>query len=228
MSSELFLAGAILSSLVLYALSAGADFGGGVWDLFASGRRAPAERAAIDRALGPIWEANHVWLIVAVVLVFAGFPSAYGAILTALHVPMTIVLLGIVLRAAAFVFRKYDTRSDAVHRRWSRVFGVASLLTPFFLGASLGALASGEIRVVEGRIASGLLGAWTRPFALGCGLFAELLFAFLAAVYLTVETGGEAVLARTFRRRALASGALLLPAFAYLFRVFKGARGPDE
>ncbi len=211
MSYELFLSLAILASLVLYALSGGADFGGGVWDLFASGRRAQAQRDAIDRAIGPIWEANHVWLIVVIVLVFTGFPPAFGAIMTTLHVPMTIVLLGIVLRASAFVFRKYDAHSDAVNRRWSSLFGIASLLTPFFLGLCLGALGSGEIRVENGRVESGFFSGWTRPFALGCGLFAELLFAFLAATYMTVETEREPVLCEIFRRRALGSGLSLVP-----------------
>ncbi len=211
MTYEQFLALAILASLVLYALSGGADFGGGVWDLFASGRRARSQREAIDRAIAPIWEADHVWLILALVVVFTGFPPAFGAIMTALHVPLSIVLVGIVLRASALVFRKYDARSDAVTHLWSQVFGVTSLLTPFFLGLCLGALGSGEIRVVDGRVTTGFFTGWTRPFALGCGLFAQALFAFLAATFMTVETEREPGLREIFRQRALATGLVLVP-----------------
>ena len=97
---------ALLASLVLYALSGGADFGGGMWDLLAAGPRARRQRALIEAALAPIWEANHVWLILVVVVLFVAFPPAFGLIMTALHIPMTLTLLGIVFRGAAFVFRK--------------------------------------------------------------------------------------------------------------------------
>ncbi len=211
MPLEAVLAGVILVALVFYALSGGADFGGGLWDLLATGPRARRQREAIEDAIAPIWEANHVWLILVVVVLFTAFPPAFAAVMTALHVPVTAVLLGIVLRGSAFAFRKYDRREDAVHRRWSTVFGVASVLTPFFLGLTLGALASGEIRVAGGVVTSGFLAGWTRPFAIGCGLFAEGLFAFLAAVYLTVDTAGDPELQEDFRRRALAAGLALLP-----------------
>src|SRR5438477_649847 len=148
MAVELGLGAVILVALVLYALSGGADYGGGMWDLLASGPRARAQREAIEHAIGPIWEANHVWLILVVVVLFTAFPLAFAAIMTALHIPITAALLGIVLRGSAFAFRKYDARDDAVHRRWSTLFGSASFFTPFALGVSLGALASGELRVV--------------------------------------------------------------------------------
>ena len=138
----------ILAALVVYALSGGADYGGGMWDLLASGPRAPRQRAAIEHAIGPIWEANHVWLILVIVVLFTAFPEAFAVIMTALHIPMTAVLLGIVLRGSTFVFRKYDVQDGAVHRRWSTLFGASSVFTPFVLGLCLGALASGEIRVL--------------------------------------------------------------------------------
>jgi cytochrome d ubiquinol oxidase subunit II len=209
--------GVILAALVLYALTAGADFGGGVWDLLARGPRARQQTQAIEDAIAPIWEANHVWLILAIVLVFSAFPPAFAVMMTALHIPLTIVLIGIVLRAAAFVFRKYDERRDEVHRRWSLVFGVASLLTPFFLGISLGALGSGDIRAVDGHVVSGFVAGWTRPFAIACGLFAQGLFAFLAATYLTVDTRDRPALQEDFRVRALASGLSLAPAAILVF-----------
>jgi len=213
-SGEDTLGAIILAALVVYALSGGADYGGGMWDLLASGHRALRQRAAIEHAIGPIWEANHVWLILVIVVLFTAFPEAFAVIMTALHIPMTAVLLGIVLRGSAFVFRKYDAQDDAVHRRWSTLFGAASFFTPFVLGLCLGALASGEIRVVDGWLSSGYFAGWTRPFAVACGLFAQGLFAFLAATYLTVDTEHEPDLQEDFRARALAAGLLLAPAAA--------------
>ena len=217
MAAEHALGAVILVALVLYALSGGADYGGGMWDLLASGPRARRQRAAIEHAIGPVWEANHVWLILVIVVLFAAFPPAFGTIMTALHVPMSALLVGIVLRGAAFIFRKYDSADDAVHRRWSTLFGAASFFTPFVLGLCLGALASGEIRVVDGRLASGFFAGWTRPFAAICGLFALALFAFLAATYLTVDADAEPEVQEDFRTRALASGLLLAPAALLTF-----------
>ena len=217
MPLELALGAVLLGSLGLYALSGGADFGGGMWDLLATGPRARRQREAIEHAIAPIWEANHVWLILVIVVLFTAFPPAFAAIMTALHIPMAAILLGIVLRGSAFVFRKYDAPDDRVHRRWSLVFGVASLFTPFLLGLCLGALASGEIRVGDGRVPSGFFAGWTSAFAVSCGLFAQSLFAFLAATYLTVDTDGEPDLQDDFRRRALAAGLSLAPAAALTF-----------
>ena len=131
---EILIAVAILVSLILYALMGGADYGGGMWDLLASGPRADRQRRAIVEAIAPIWEANHVWLILVIVLLFSGFPRAFSTIMIALHIPITAMLIGIVLRGSAFVFRKYDSTEDAVQRRWSTIFGIASFFTPFFQG----------------------------------------------------------------------------------------------
>lgn len=217
MAVEDTLGAIILAALVLYALSGGADYGGGMWDLLASGPHAPRQRAAIEHAIGPIWEANHVWLILVIVVLFTGFPSAFAIIMTALHIPMTAILIGIVLRGSAFVFRRYDAQDDTVHRRWSALFGAASFFTPLLLGLCLGALASGEIRVTHGWLSSGFFAGWTSPFAVACGLFAQGLFAFLAATYLTLDTEGEPALQADFRKRALVSGLLLAPAAALTF-----------
>lgn len=214
MTPEVVLAAVLLGSLVLYALSGGADFGGGMWDLLATGPRRRRQREAIEEAIAPIWEANHVWLVLVLTVLFTAFPRAFAAVMTALHIPLTLALLGIVLRGSAFAFRRYDRRDDATHRRWSTLFGVSSMLTPFFLGLSLGGLASGEIRVAGGQVLTGFLAGWTSPFALGCGLFAQVLFAFLAATYLTVDTEGEGALQGDFRRRALAAGLALAPVAA--------------
>lgn len=208
MSLELLAAGAMVVSLMFYALLGGADYGGGVWDLFARGRRARQQRELIAEAIGPVWEANHVWLILVLVILFTGFPSAFAAIATALHVPLTLLLIGIVLRGSAFTFRTYDSQRDEVQQRWSRVFSVASIITPVLLGVTLGAIASGTIKVENGMVTSGFWRSWLAPFPFAVGFFALALFAFLAAVYLTLEAKDEK-LREDFRLRALAAGAMV-------------------
>jgi cytochrome d ubiquinol oxidase subunit II len=205
MPLEVVIAGAMLAALVFYALLAGADYGGGVWDLFAFGERAGAQRELIAKAIGPVWEANHVWLILVIVVLFTAFPTAFSAISVALHIPLTLLLIGIVLRGAAFIFRSYDSKHDHVQRRWSRIFSIASIITPILLGITLGTIASGAIRVENGLVTSGFFSSWLAPFPFAVGLFALVLFAFLAAVYLTLETNDPA-LQEDFRRRALFAG----------------------
>ena len=116
LSIEVLISGAMMVSLTFYALLGGADFGGGVWDLFASGPRKQAQRELIAEAIGPVWEANHVWLILVVVLLFTAFPPAFAAISTALHIPLTLMLIGIVLRGSAFTFARTATRTRSAPR----------------------------------------------------------------------------------------------------------------
>lgn len=214
MPLETIIAGVMVGSLVLYALLGGADYGGGVWDLFAFGRRAREQRALIADAIGPVWEANHVWLILVIVILFTAFPPAFATIATALHIPITLLLIGIVLRGTAFTFRSYDVQRDDVQRRWSLVFSIASIITPILLGDILGAIASGTIRVENGVAMSGFVSTWLAPFPLAVGFFALALFALLAAVYLSVEAEQQELrneteprkLSEDFRLRALLAG----------------------
>lgn len=216
-------AGVMVLSLNAYVLLGGADFGGGVWDLFARGERRDDQRALIAQAIGPIWEANHVWLILVVVLLFTCFPKAFAHLATELHVPITIMLVGVVLRGSAFTFRTYDSKRDAVQRRWGRIFSVASLLTPIVLGVCLGAVASGAVPMRTPEAAAALsftarfIDPWfASPFPWAVGALTLLLFAFLAASYLTVEAP-EGPLRDVFRRRAQQSQlALLVTALATL------------
>ena len=208
MPLEVIIAGVMVASLVLYALLGGADYGGGVWDLFAFGPRARRQRELIAEAISPVWEANHVWLILVIVVLFTAFPPAFATIATALHIPLTLMLIGIVLRGTAFTFRTYDVQRDNVQRRWSLVFSIASIITPILLGTILGAIASGAISVWDGTIIGGFLRPWLAPFPLAVGFFALALFAFLAAVYLTVEAS-EGELQEDFRWRALLSGVIV-------------------
>ena len=193
-------------SLNAYVLFGGADFGGGVWDLLASGRRRDRQREIIAHALGPIWEANHVWLILAIVLTFTCFPPVYALLGTVLHIPLTLMLVGIVLRGSAFTFRTYDNEHDSAQRRWGRIFASASVITPILLGVSIGAVASGRVTQERtGSFVQQYVEPWLTPFAFSVGLLALVLFAFLAAVFLTLETR-DRELCDDFRRRAIGSG----------------------
>ncbi len=193
-------------SLNAYVLLGGADFGGGVWDLLASGARRARQREVIGHAIGPIWEANHVWLILAIVLTFTCFPPVFARLGTVLHIPLTLMLVGIVLRGSAFSFRTYDTEHDTAQRRWGRIFSSASVITPILLGVSIGAVASGRV-VWEpgGTFGQQFVEPWFTPFAFSVGLLTLVLFAFLAAVFLTLETH-DPDLCEDFRRRALGAG----------------------
>jgi len=131
--------------------------------------------------------------------------------MTALNIPFTLMLIGIVLRGSAFIFRKYDVKSEQVKRRWGMLFGAASFFTPFIQGVALGALSTGQIHVVDGHVVSGFFAGWLTPFALSCGVFALALFAFLSATYLTADPSTEPDVQNDFRLRALWSGAALAP-----------------
>ncbi|GAC1406870.1 MAG: cytochrome d ubiquinol oxidase subunit II [Candidatus Velthaea sp.] len=189
MTPVLMAAAVGLLAIALYAVFGGADFGGGVWDLLASGPRRDAQRAAITHAIGPVWEANHVWLIYAIVILFSCFPAAFADIATGVNAPLSFALVGIVLRGAAFVFRNYADDHRPVSHALTAVFGGASLLTPFWLGDAVGALATGKYD-------------WLSPFALAVGLFAVAVCAQMAAVFLLHEVS-EPELRADFRRRAI-------------------------
>ena len=191
---------------MLYALLAGGDFGAGFWDLTAGGaERGSRPRALIDRAIGPVWEANHVWLIFVLVILWTAFPPAYSAILSTLFIPFTLAALGIVLRGSSFAFRKMSTRLG-VRRAFGAIFAFSAVLTPFFLGAALGGIASG--RVPPGNAAGDIWTSWANPSGAMVGALAVAGCAYLAAIYLTAEARrlGDASLERYFRLRGVAAG----------------------
>ncbi|MFT3838880.1 MAG: cytochrome d ubiquinol oxidase subunit II [Myxococcaceae bacterium] len=200
------IAAVMLVALVLYAVLGGADFGGGVWDLAAFGPRAKQQRETIEHSIAPVWEANHVWLILIVVLLFTAFPLAWATASILLHIPLTAMLIGVVLRGSAFVFRKYDLPGPA-ERTWGRVFAAGSVIAPFFLGVCLAAISSGHLtnRDIGESYAQRYVWPWLGAFPVLVGSFVLVLFAFVAAVYLTVEADTQQ-LQDDFRRRALGSG----------------------
>lgn len=198
-------------ALIAYAVLGGADFGAGIWDLFAVGSQRQRHRRLINQAIGPVWESNHVWLVFLIVGLFSVFPSAFAVLTVALFIPLTIALIGIVLRGAAFIFRTYELDASSPSADiWSRVFSTTSLITPFFLGTSAAAVASGQLVAPDGVAHTNLGSAWLSPFALTIGAMAITLCASLAATYLTQEASslGETDLVETYRKRALLMGAI--------------------
>jgi cytochrome bd ubiquinol oxidase subunit II len=203
MTPNTILAGMMLVSLVVYALLAGADYGAGFWDLLSFGPNRERQRDLIAHAIQPVWETNHVWLILLIVLMFAGFPAAFASMTVKLALPLYLILGGIVLRGASFVFRAYFTGNVRVQLFWGRVFSISSCMTPLFLGIVIGAISSDAGSVTSGSW-HGFFQAWLHPFPLAVGLLSLSLFAYLSACYLIVESRDSA-LQSDFRTRALAS-----------------------
>jgi cytochrome d ubiquinol oxidase subunit II len=212
------LAIAVITVLALnaYVLLGGADFGGGVWDLLARGPRRERQRDLIAHAIGPIWEANHVWLILVLVLLFTCFPPVYARLTIVLHVPLSLMLVGVVLRGSAFTIRSYGAADDRAQRRWGTVFASASTVTPILLGICVGTIAAGRAGpLAAADWTTAFVRPWLSPFPIAIGLATLAAFAYLAATYLTVEAAGEAgdpALAEDFRRRALWSGGAFVAA----------------
>ncbi len=203
-------AGLDLVALIAYAVLGGADFGAGVWDLLARGPTADRQRAAVAHAIGPVWEANNVWLIFVLVVTWTAFPIVYAGLSEALFIPLTLVLVGIVFRGSAYAFRWQYGGQGRFWGLWGRAFSVASTVTPFMLGAAAGAIAGGDIHVHNGVAVANYWTTWLTPFALSCGAFAVGLCSVLAATYLTVEAlnSGDTTLREVFRQRAIVSGAV--------------------
>jgi len=205
MTLELAVAAALFAGVVIYAVFGGADFGSGFFDATAGGTARGAElRTLIDHSLGPVWEANHVWLIYILVMWWTGFPETFAATMSTLAVPMLLALLGIVLRGASFAFRKYAATLGQA-RLFGVIFAGSSLITPFFLGATVGAIASGRVP------ASGqgdLFASWLTATSIFGGVIAVGTCAFLAGCFLTADAArtSRSALAEQLRRRTLAVG----------------------
>ena len=188
-------------AVTLYALFGGADFGAGIWDLVAgSGDRGNKVRGQIDRSIGPVWEANHVWLIFVLVVMWTAFPTLFSAVMSTLYIPLALAALGIVLRGAGFAFR--HALPGPIERPASRVFGVSSVLTPFFMGTVVGAIASGEVPAGGDGDPTG---SWIGFLPLVTGVLFVVVASYTAAVFLVRDSGarGDDQLRDYFARRAL-------------------------
>ena len=208
----------LFAAVSAYAVLAGADFGAGFWDLVAGGAdRGERPRALIDHSIGPVWEANHVWLIFSLVVLWTAFPEAFESITLTLFVPLTLVALGIVLRGASFAFRKSLFRTSQ-RRALGAVFAFSSVLVPYCMGSIAGAIASG--RVPAGGEAGDPWSSWVNPTSIVGGILAVAVGAYLASVYLIWDARrlGQDPMVEYFRRRAVWAAVVAgIVAFAGIF-----------
>ncbi|MEO5976618.1 MAG: cytochrome d ubiquinol oxidase subunit II [Chryseolinea sp.] len=178
-------------SVLLYFLLGGADFGAGIIEMFTSPKNISRTRKTLYHAIGPIWEANHMWLIIAVVILFVGYPGIYSLLSIHLHIPLLIMLMGIIARGTAFVFRHYDAVKDGMQEVYNRVFVWSSFITPLFLGIIAGSTISGHIDLQATTFHDAYVAGWLNLFSISIGLFTVALCGFLAAVYLIGEADDE-------------------------------------
>ncbi|WP_311181780.1 cytochrome d ubiquinol oxidase subunit II [Hymenobacter volaticus] len=170
-------------SILLYLLLGGADFGAGIMELFTRSKNRSAARQTMSHAIGPIWEANHMWLIIAVVILFVGFPRIYSVMSVYLHIPLLIMLMGIIARGTAFVFRHYDAVKDRMQQLYNRIFALSSAITPFFLGVIAASVLAGNIDFETTDFLSAYVFSWLHWFAVAVGVFTVALCGYLASVY---------------------------------------------
>lgn len=181
----------LMFSLLLYVILAGADFGAGIVELFSSQKNRHLTKKTVYRVMGPVWEANHIWIILMIVILWVGFPNFYNVLVVYLHIPLTLILLGITLRGVAFVFRHYDAYQDQSQILYDWMFRISSLITPIFLGMTFGAMVSGQIVITEDyanfTFYSLFIQPWLNGFSVLVGLFFAALCAFLATILLIGE-----------------------------------------
>jgi len=198
----------VLAGLALYVVLGGADFGAGFWQLFAGrGERGERVREFAHRSMGPVWEANHVWLIFVLTVFWTAYPTAFGSIASTLAVVLFIALLGILFRGATYAFRA-GASTDRELGRIDTIFSFSSILTPFALGAAVGGIATNRVPV--GNAADHLFSSWLHPTSIFIGVLAVASCAYLSAVYLAADAArdGDHALEREFRLRALGAGVL--------------------
>lgn len=183
----------LMVSLLLYILLAGADFGAGIIELFSSKKSRTLTKKTVYRVIGPVWEANHIWIIIVIVILWVGFPEFYNVLTIYLHIPLTLVLLGITMRGVSFVFRHYDAFKDKSQILYDWMFRISSLVTPICLGMTFGAMVSGKIvtSTTTHSFSEAFIQPWLHPFSILVGLFFAGLCAFLASVLLIGEANTE-------------------------------------
>jgi len=168
-----------------YALLGGADFGAGIIELFTGNKSI----RPIYKAIAPVWEVNHMWLILAIVIIFNGFPPIFAQMSISLHIPLFIILMGIVLRGTAFTFRHYDTHVDGTHVYYHWIFRISSLVTAIFLGITLGAMMYGRVdKDPNSTFYLQFIAPWFNYFCFSVGIFVALIFAYIASVFIMGES----------------------------------------
>lgn len=204
-------------SLLIYLLMGGADFGAGILELFTPEHDRSHLRTTAYRAIGPIWEANHMWLIIAIVVLFVGFPEIYAVISVYLHIPLVIMLLGIIARGTAFTFRNYDAKKDRMQQVYNRIYVYSSFITPLFLGIIAATAVSGRMDPGDSTFAGAYVFDWLNWFPLGVGFFTVFLCAFLAAIFLIGEaTDDKGRLAFIRKSKGMIAATLFFAAFTFM------------
>ena len=199
------------ASLLLYVLLGGSDFGAGIIELLPAGRLREKQKEIINRAMGPVWEANHMWLILIVVILFMGFPTIFTTLMVALHIPMLALLVGIVVRGAAFTFRHYDAvQEEKSQRIYTWLFGLSSLWTALWLGIIAASLNRGVIDPLAREVWSAYFAPWWGIYPLSVGVFVVCIYAFLASIYLVGETEEKELKRRFLRLGAWFNGLVVL------------------
>ncbi|HVS93784.1 MAG TPA: cytochrome d ubiquinol oxidase subunit II [Mucilaginibacter sp.] len=205
-------------ALLLYLLLGGADFGAGIIELFTTEPNRPQTRRISYQAIGPVWEANHMWLIIAIVILFVGFPGIYSTMSIHLHIPLAIMLLGIIARGTAFAFRSYDAVHDNMQKVYNRIFVYSSFVTPLFLGIIAGSAVSGRIDTHTDNYLSAYIFSWLNTFSVAIGLFTVSLCGFIAAIYLIGEAKSDDERRRFVRKaRQMNIGAVISGALVFIF-----------
>ncbi|RXK85638.1 cytochrome d ubiquinol oxidase subunit II [Filimonas effusa] len=206
------------ASILLYLLLGGADFGAGILELFTTEANRSRTRKTMYKAIGPIWEANHMWLIIAIVILFVGYPAIYSTMSVHLHIPLTVMLMGIIARGTAFTFRHYDAVVDDMQTIYNRIFTWSSLITPLFLGIIAGSAVASTIDTNAKGFLNAYIFSWLHWFSIATGCFTAAICAFLAAIYLIGETDNDTdkkrfiAKARSANIAAVISGALVFAA----------------
>lgn len=211
------------TAILLYLLMGGADFGAGIVELFTSEKNLNKTRKTMYRAIGPIWEANHMWLIITIVILFVGFPDIYTTMSIHLHIPLIIMLLGIIARGTAFTFRHYDAVVDDMQHVYNKIFVYSSFITPLFLGIIGGSAVSGHIDTEANTFLSAYIFSWLNWFSVSVGFFTVAICGFLAAVYTIGETDTELDKQRFMRKaRFMNIAAFICGAIVFIAAYFEG------
>ncbi|MDP4129430.1 MAG: cytochrome d ubiquinol oxidase subunit II [Bacteroidota bacterium] len=206
------------AALLLYLLLGGADFGAGIIELFTSDKNKDKTSNTLYRAIGPVWEANHMWLIIVIVILFTGFPEIYATVSTHLHIPLAIMLLGIIARGTAFAFRHYDAVQDDMQKVYNKIFRYSSFITPFFLGIIAGSAVAGKIDPHAMNFRDAFIFPWLNLFSVSVGLFTVTICGYLAAIFIIGEAQTEAgrkryiIKARSMNLAAAFAGSLVFVA----------------
>ena len=212
MPFDVILAGALGASILLFALAGGADFGAGFWSLLARrGERATEQQQLIERSIGPLWEANELWIVVSAVILWSAFTPAFAAYGTALFIPFVLAIAGVLLRGAFLAFRiEAQEEAPGAYRLFGEIFGSMSIITPFFLGTAAGAIASGRLRLNENELpVDGFFQPWLGPFPIIVGILGVVTCTYLSAIYLTLDAADNEPLQEDFRLRGIISGVAL-------------------